>query len=70
MSLSTQSLLDSVDTAITARLNGDAYEEWAEGSQKFKGATLRDLYRMRSDLKNQVAAEGGGQFRGLRLNAP
>lgn len=58
----TAELLASVDTAIAARLSGDAYEEYTEGGDRFKGASLEDLFRIRKQLTGQVAAESGSGF--------
>jgi len=51
-------LLAAVETAIAARLSGDAYEEYSEAGQRFRGATLSELFSIRSRLQ----AEAGTNF--------
>lgn len=59
MALTTQQHLDLVDAAIQQRLNGDAYEEYSEGGERFRGASLAQLYEIRTELRSQLASEGG-----------
>lgn len=58
-------MLALVETAIEKRLNGDAYEEYTEAGNRFKGATLKQLMDIRDDLKAKVEAEGGGTGVGI-----
>lgn len=43
-------MLELVNTAITARLNGDAYEEYSEAAERFRGTSLADLFKIRDRL--------------------
>jgi hypothetical protein len=60
--MTTAAMLAAVETAIENRLSGEACEEWQDGSQRFRGATLTELFNMRDRLRGQVAAETGGVF--------
>lgn len=59
---STQDLLNQVEQAISTRLAGDSYESYSEGGQHFRGTPLKDLYQLRKDLTEQLAAESGRSF--------
>ncbi len=50
-------LLELVETAIQARLNGDAYEEYAEGAERFRGASLDSLFKIRAQLQQATATQ-------------
>lgn len=54
-----------VEAAIEARLNGDAYEEYQEGADRFRGTSLESLNQLRDNLKAKLAADGtsGASFR-------
>ena len=58
-------LLVLVEAAIASRLAGDAYEEYQEGPDRFRGASLDSLFRQRDALKARLAASGadGACFR-------
>lgn len=62
MAQSTQEHLDLINAVITKRLNGDAYESYTEQQQQFRGASLTQLYQIRSDLRQELNAENGGAF--------
>ena len=63
MALTAQQHLDLIDSVIQGRLNGDAYQGYtAPGAKQFQGASLKDLYAIRADLVDAVAAEGGTAF--------
>jgi hypothetical protein len=49
-------LLSAVEAAIQARLNGDAYEEYSEAGQRFRGASLDELFRIRARLLGEMGA--------------
>ena len=57
-----QELLTLVDAAIRARLEGGAYDEYAEGNYRFKGMDLAQLRAFRAELIAEVAANEGGTF--------
>jgi hypothetical protein len=65
LSMTDAELLTKVEAAIEARLNGDAYEEYNEGPDRFRGASLQTLFNLRDDLKAKLAASGedGAVFR-------
>ena len=60
MALSAATLLDLIDSVIQARLNGDAYESYAEGTERWQGASLDSLMAERRHLVQQVALEANG----------
>lgn len=60
--MTTAEHLALVEAAIKSRLNGDAFEEHSEGSKRFRGARLSELYDIRDRLLQQQAAESGGNF--------
>lgn len=60
MATSDQEMLALVNAVITKRLTGDGYEEYSHREQRFKGMTLADLFAVRNDLENRIAAASGG----------
>lgn len=59
-----------INAVITKRLNGDAYVEYTEAEQRFRGESLDSLYKIRDRLQAEVSATTGGQFRLARINRP
>lgn len=57
-----------IDAVITKRLNGDAYVEYTEAEQRFRGESLESLYKIRATLQGEANAEAGGQLRLARIN--
>lgn len=58
--VTTQELLDKVNAAISARLDGQAIDEWSEGGHRVKHMSLEALLRSRGELQNQLEQETGG----------
>ncbi len=56
--MSDSELLDQVNTAIAARLAGQAVDEWGEGAHRIAHVPLAELYKMRSDLQGRIAGSG------------
>ncbi len=52
-----------VNSVISKRLAGDAYEGYSEAEAKFNGTPLSELYKIRTQLTQEVAASTGGCFR-------
>lgn len=59
--MSDPELLEKIDAAIEARLNGAA-EEWQEGQHRFKGASLDSLYRLKEKVEARIAGASGPVF--------
>lgn len=57
-----QELLELVNAAIKARLEGGAYDSYAEGGESFKAMSLAELRAFRAELQEEVAVAGGATF--------
>jgi len=67
--LETQTLLESVETAISTILTGG--QSYQIGSRRYTRADLGELHRMRRTLKAQYENENSGPARNYaRFNAP
>lgn len=55
-------LLVLVETVIAARLSGDAFREYTEAGDRFKGESLADLRAFRKELQGEIQAADGGNF--------
>lgn len=62
MSMTASQHLALINAVIAKRLAGDAYESYSESEKQFRGTSLGELYRIRSDLIAEDAA-GAGNFR-------
>lgn len=54
--MTTQEHLDLVEAAIAARLSGDAFEAYTEAGDRFEGASLAELYKIRNQLRQEIIA--------------
>ncbi len=50
--------LDLINSVITKRLRGDAYESYTRSQLEFEGTPLKDLYDLRDRLQREVNAAG------------
>ena len=55
-------LLSLVNDVIAKRLRGDAYVEYSESQQRFRGESLESLMKMRDRLQQAVNASSGTSF--------
>lgn len=56
MTVAAQTLLDKVETAIEAILDGGAVQSYSIGGRNLQRMTLPDLRSLRNELKKEVAA--------------
>lgn len=65
--MSDAELLTQVEAVIQRRMSGQAYDEWSEGDVRFKGTALTELFKIRTQLQQNVAAAAGGQLTLARI---
>lgn len=58
--MTTQELLDALNTAILARMNGQAVDEWSEGDHRVAHMPLNQMLACRSRLETQLEQETNG----------
>lgn len=63
MAATTQQLLEAVNDLIARRLAGDAYVEYTEQNDRFRGESLESLMAIRQKLQAELAAEQGSCVR-------
>lgn len=56
-----QGMLDAVNAAIAARLNGGAVSQYSIGGRNIQYMSMGDLMKLRSQLQTEVAAAAGGK---------
>ena len=56
MSVSAQTMLDNIETAINARLTGGAVDSYTISGRDLKYCSLKELYEIRDKLKREVNA--------------
>ena len=54
-----QEMLDNVDNAINARLNGGAVQAYSIGGRNIQYSPLSELMKLRDQLRREVATSGG-----------
>lgn len=59
MSVSDQTLLDSVNNAINAILTGQV-SSWSQGQSSLQMLSLRELREMKTELEKKINAQSGG----------
>lgn len=60
MALDPTTLLDKVEAAITARLDGGSVEEYSIRGRHLKYCSLDELFRLRDALRREVEATKSG----------
>ena len=63
-------MLGKVNLAITARLNGGAVQAYTINGRNIQYVTLTELWKMREQLEQVIAAEAGGTRNYARLERP
>jgi len=65
-----QEMLDAVNTAIYAILNGGAVQSYSIGGRNIQKASLNELYTLRRKLEADIAAgNGSGRTYAKFMNA-
>ncbi len=59
MAATKQEMLDAVNDAIYARLNGGAVDSYSIGGRNLQYISLKDLMDMRAGLQAEVSSEQG-----------
>jgi len=54
-----QELLDAVENAILAKLNGNAVQSYSVGGRNIQYYSLKALYDLRDKLMAEIGAENG-----------
>ena len=54
-----QEMLDNVDNAINARLNGGAVQAYSIGGRNIQYIPLSELMKLRDQLRREVSTSGG-----------
>ncbi len=54
-----QEMLDNVETAINARITGGAVQSYSIGGRNLQYIPLQDLYKLRDQLRREIADSGG-----------
>jgi len=54
-----QEMLDNVETAINARITGGAVQSYSIGGRNLQYIPLQDLYKLRDQLRREIAGSGG-----------
>ena len=56
---SKEEMLENVENAINARLTGGAVQSYSIGGRNIQYAPLSDLYKLRDQLRREIAGSGG-----------
>lgn len=67
MALTPQQHLDLIDAVIEERLGSGAVEAYSEAYDKFRGTSLKDLFEIRTSIRQELAASGSGGNACFRL---
>ncbi len=70
LSTDNASLLTAVNNAIAARLNGGAVDSYTIGGRDLKYIPLADLFKMRDNLRREIAAGAGGARNYISFRRP
>jgi len=62
MAMTAAQHLALIDSVIQKRLEGCGMESFSEAEARFKGATISQLYEIRSNLKAEDRADTGASF--------
>ena len=54
-----QEMLDNVEAAINARIIGGAVQSYSIGGRNLQYIPLQDLYKLRDQLRREIAGAGG-----------
>ncbi len=54
-----QEMLENVETAINARISGGAVQSYSIGGRNLQYIPLQDLYKLRDQLRREIACSGG-----------
>lgn len=54
-----QEMLDNVENAINARVNGGAVQAYSIGGRNIQYIPLPDLMKLRDQLRREIAGSGG-----------
>ena len=54
-----QEMLENVETAINARISGGAVQSYSIGGRNLQYIPLQDLYKLRDQLRREIASSGG-----------
>lgn len=54
-----QEMLDNVENAINARLTGGAVQAYSIGGRNLQYIPLTELYKLRDQLRREIAGSGG-----------
>lgn len=54
-----QEMLENVENAINARVTGGAVQSYSIGGRNLQYVPLPDLYKLRDQLKREIAGSGG-----------
>lgn len=54
-----QEMLDNVENAINARITGGAVQSYSIGGRNLQYVLLPDLYKLRDQLRREIAGSGG-----------
>ena len=54
-----QEMLENVETAINARMTGGAVQSYSIGGRNLQYIPLQDLYKLRDQLRREIAGSGG-----------
>jgi len=52
-------MLENVEIAINARITGGAVQAYSIGGRNLQYVPLSDLYKLRDQLKREIAGSGG-----------
>ena len=59
MSVSKQEMLDNVENAINARVNGGAVQAYSISGRNIQYIPLPELMKLRDQLRREIATSGG-----------
>ncbi|MBI4970805.1 MAG: hypothetical protein HZC17_03085 [Candidatus Omnitrophica bacterium] len=54
-----QEMLDNVENAINVRISGGAVQSYSIGGRNLQYIPLTELYKLRDQLKREIAGSGG-----------
>jgi hypothetical protein len=68
--MSDTEMLSMIEAVIRERLTGQAVEGVSEQGNQYRGTPLKELFQIRNNLRESIAAAQGGHFGLAEMTSP